>query len=72
MKIKHYSVLQLLLQDLVGKTAFKKRGLLMSQLSATLVFTMLHTAEYLKCQAFNKYQVCCLLICLLFNKDKIN
>ena len=46
MKIKHYSVLQLLLQDLDAKTAFKKRGLLMSQLSATLVFTVLHTAEY--------------------------
>ena len=45
MKIKRYSVLQTLLQDLVAKTAFKKGGLLMFQLSATLVCTVLHTAE---------------------------
>ena len=37
MKIKHYSVLQTLLQDLVALTAFKKGGLLMFQLSATSV-----------------------------------
>ena len=53
MKIKHYSVLQ----DRVAKTAFEKGGLLMFQLSTTLVCTVLHTAEQLKCLAFNKYQV---------------
>ena len=72
MKIKHSSVLQTLLQDLVAKTAFKERRLLMFELSATLVCTVLHTAEQLKCLAFNKYQVCCFLICFLFSKAKIN
>ena len=71
MKIKHYSVLPTLLQDFVAKTAFKKGWILMFQLSAT-VCTMLNTAEHLKCLAFNKYQVCCFLICFLFSKAKIN
>ena len=31
----------------------------MFQLSTTLVCTVLHAAEHLKCVAFNKYQVCC-------------
>ena len=68
MKIKHYSVLQ----DRVAKTAFEKGGLLMFQLSTTLVCTVLHTAEQLTCLAFNKYQVRCFFICSLLSKANIN
>ena len=42
-----YSVLQTLLQEVVAKTSFKKRGLIMFQLSATLMCTALHNTEQL-------------------------
>ena len=42
-----YSVLQTLLQEVVAKTAFKKRGLIMFQLLATLMYTALHNIEQL-------------------------